>query len=290
MNESLIARLMGKEDAPPRPRNPYHFDVFIGIDYSGARTPVARLGGLQVYAARAGEAAIKQRPTSAKRSTRTVNWTRREIAGMLLERAHAKERFLAGIDHCFSMPWQYFQRYGLSDWPSFLQDFARHWPTHRDHTTVDAIRKPQVAEGEPPQPLQRTGTPDELRIAERWTSSARSVFQFDMQGSVAKSSHAGIPWLKWLRDEAGDRLHFWPYDGWEPAPDKSVLAEIYPSIFRNRYAREGRSVDEQDAYACAQWMADMAARGVLGEYFAPPPLNRRDRDVVACEGWVLGVR
>lgn len=30
------------------------FDLFIGIDYSGARTPTARLKELQVYAAKPG--------------------------------------------------------------------------------------------------------------------------------------------------------------------------------------------------------------------------------------------
>jgi len=30
------------------------FDLFIGIDYSGARAPTCRLKGLQVYAAKPG--------------------------------------------------------------------------------------------------------------------------------------------------------------------------------------------------------------------------------------------
>ena len=59
--------------------------------------------------------------------------------------------------------------------------------------------------------------------------------------------------LKRLRDEAGGRIHFWPFDGWVPALGKSVVAEVYPSIFRNRYPTEGRTADEQDAYAVACW-------------------------------------
>jgi hypothetical protein len=57
-------------------------------------------------------------------------------------------------------------------------------------------------------PDARTGESSELRLAEHWTSSAKSVFHFDVQGAVAKSSHAGIPWLKWRRDGAAERLHF----------------------------------------------------------------------------------
>lgn len=108
------------------------------------------------------------------------------------------------------------------------------------------------AHGRPP-PGLRVGEASELRLCERWTSSAKSVFHFDVRGSVAKSTHAGIPWLKRLRDEAGGRIHFWPFDGWVPALGKSVVAEVYPSIFRNRYPTEGRTADEQDAYAVACW-------------------------------------
>lgn len=265
----------------------YRFDRVIGIDYSGADHADARCKGLQVYEARVGAPATKCVSRPAGPNGRPSYWTRREIAHLLREAARSGERFLAGIDHNFSMPWSYFRRYALSSWPAFLDDFVRHWPTHDREITVQRIREDQ-ARG--PAADRRGGSSSEFRLTERWTSSAKSVFQFDMQGSVAKSSHAGIPWLKWLRDEVGERIHVWPFDGWVPHPDKCVLAEVYPSIFRNRYPRGERTVDEQDAFACAQWMADMTARGRLAEYFACPPLDDEECAVVACEGWVLGVR
>lgn len=61
-----------------------------------------------------------------------------------------------------------------------------------------------------------------------------------------------------------------------------------PSIFRNRYAKEDRTADEQDAYAAARWMADMGERGALAGYFAPP-LTDLGRATAAREGWILGV-
>ena len=73
-----------------------------------------------------------------------------------------------------------------------------------------------------------------------------------------------------------------------PASGKSVVAEVYPSIFRNRYAKEGRTADEQDAYATARWMADMDARSALSQYFAPP-LTDLERATAEREGWILGV-
>jgi hypothetical protein len=34
------------------------------------------------------------------------------------------------------------------------------------------------------------------RLTEERAGSAKSVFHFDVQGLVAKSTHAGIPWLR----------------------------------------------------------------------------------------------
>jgi len=33
-------------------------------------------------------------------------------------------------------------------------------------------------------------------------AGAKSVFHFDVQGSVAKSTHAGLPWLRYIRSRA----------------------------------------------------------------------------------------
>ena len=46
------------------------------------------------------------------------------------------------------------------------------------------------------------------------TSRARSVV-LDVQGSVAKSTHAGISLPRFISQRLGPRVHFWPFDGWE---------------------------------------------------------------------------
>jgi hypothetical protein len=217
-----------------------------------------------------------------------VNWSRKEIAHWLIRLAREGTRFIAGIDHAFSLPFAYFQRYDLQNWPDFLADFLKYWPTDDDYVYVDFVRDGSLARRGGPSPNARIGAPDELRLCERWTSSAKSVFLFDVQGSVAKSTHAGIPWLKRIRDEVSDRVHFWPFDGWTPAPGKAVIAEVYPAIFRHRYPREKRSPDEHDAYAVARWLAEAATRGVLDRYF-DPPLTPHERGLALREGWILGV-
>jgi hypothetical protein len=75
---------------------------------------------------------------------------------------------------------------------------------------------------------------------------------------------------------------------WEPPQDRAVIAEVYPSLFRNRYPREGRTPDEQDAYAVARWLAEMGERGSLDRYFRPP-LTEDEKHSAKLEGWILDV-
>lgn len=267
------------------------FECFIGIGYSGAQTPLTRLKGLQVYAAQRGSRGVQRwdcRPAGA--GTGTLNWNRREVAERLRDEVLRGTHFLAGMDHGFSLPVAHFGHHRLDAWPAFLNNFVAHWPTHQDRVGVDAIRRRLMRpRGSTWASVQQDPAADALRLTERWTVSARSVFLFDVQGVTAKAAHAGIPWLKWLRDEVGDRLHFWPFDGWRLPAGKSVIVEVHPSIFRRRYPREQRESGEHDAYVTARWMADMAARGALEACFEPP-LTSMEREVAALEGWMLGVR
>ncbi len=273
------------------------FDLCVGIDYSGAEVPNARLKELQVFAAKpGGEPASVPTPAIARahaeggRALHSIPryWTRSEIAWWIVKLVKDGESALIGIDHGFSMPDSYLKRYGLKSWCEFLTDFCRYWPTDDDNVYVDFVREGVVWDRRPEPPGERTGRASEFRLCERWTSSAKSVFQFDVQGSVAKSTHAGIPWLKRIRELCGEAVHFWPFDGWLPPTGKTVIAEVYPSIFRNRYEKQGRTADAHDAYAVARWLAESAARGSLERYFNPP-LTIEERRVAEREGWILGV-
>jgi hypothetical protein len=254
------------------------FDLHIGIDYSGRETPTSRTPGLQVYAASGDEEPRAIRSPKIPDGA-NWNWNRKEIAEWLIEQARSKVRFVAGIDHGFSFPLDYFQKYKLKTWEAFLEDFCKHWPTDDDHTYVDFIREKTP---------DRTGSRTDFRLTEKWTSSAKSVFLFDVQGSVAKSTHAGIPWLRRIRKEAGKKVHFWPFDGWNVPDGRSVIVEIYPSLVRNRYPKDGRTKDQQDAYGITRWLVEMDRNGFLGRYF-DPPLTEEQRRVANLEGWIFGV-
>ncbi len=236
------------------------FSRYIGIDYSGAETPDSSLKGLRVYQASRESMPAEVEPPPSRRKY----WTRRGLAEWLVERLSEEIPTLVGIDHSFSFPLRYFEVHHLEpDWSSFLDDFHKHWPTDDAHTYVDFIRDGLRGNGE-----ARSGNARWRRIAEE-RAGAKSVFHFDVPGSVAKSTHAGLPWLRYLRQKLGSRIFFWPFDGWELPAGTSVIAEVYPSLWNKGFPRDNRTPDQQDAYVAAAWLRQSDLEGSLQNYLKP---------------------
>ena len=168
------------------------------------------------------------------------------------------------------------------DWPAFLDDFQRHWPTD-ENIYVDFVRDGLRGNG-----AARTGNARWRRLTEERAGCTKSVFQFDVQGSVAKSTHAGIPWLRFIRQRLGQRVHFWPFDGWDIPGGRSAIAEVYPALWNRSFANEGRTGDQHDAYCIAAWLSRADRNGSLAG-FLEPELTPPERTVAQMEGWILGV-
>ncbi len=252
---------------------------YVGIDYSGAETPTASLPGLRVYVARGGAEAAEVLPPPSPRR----HWTRRGVAEWLVACLREEEPTLVGIDHGFSFPHQYFREHGLApDWVEFLQDFQRHWPTDASHMYVDFVREGREGRG-----ALRKGNPRWRRLAEL-RCGAKSVFHFDVPGSVAKSTHAGLPWLLYVRQQVGERVHFWPFDGWSIPAGRSAVVEVYPSLWKRDFPRGDRTDDQQDAFVAAEWMRRADRAGTLGRFLGPR-LGEVERSQARIEGWILGV-
>lgn len=256
------------------------FVRYIGIDYSGAETPNSSLKGLRVYQADRTSPPEEVLPPPSPRRY----WTRRGIAEWLVARLSEDVPTLVGIDHGFSFPLQYFEVYHLVlDWPAFLEDFQRHWPTDENHMYVDFVRDGLHGKG-----ADRKGSSRWRRLTEKRAGSAKSVFHFDVPGQVAKSTHAGIPWLLYLRRQLGERVHFWPFDGWQIPAGRSAVVEVYPALWKHAYASEGRTPDQHDAYSAAAWLRQADLDGKLSN-FLNPALTLSQRAVAEVEGWILGV-
>jgi hypothetical protein len=117
---------------------------------------------------------------------------------------------------------------------------------------------------------KRSGDPSWLRLTELWTPSAKSVFHFNVQGQVATATHGGLPWLRYLRTHCRDKVHFWPFDGWEVPSGRSIVIEVYPSLWTRRFANNReRNADHHAAYAVAAWLQRADRSASLGRYFDP---------------------
>lgn len=257
------------------------FERYIGIDYSGAATPKSSLKGLRVFSAgRSGDVIEVAPPPGPRRY-----WTRSAVAHWLLETLHQGPPTLVGIDHGFSFPLRYFETHQIApDWDVFLEDFHRHWPTDAADVCVDFVRDGVLGEG-----ALRSGNARWRRECEI-RCRAKSVFHFDCQGSVAKSTHSGIPWLLFLRRQLGTSLHFWPFDGFSVPGGKSALAEAYPALYRQQVVgwTDLPSGDQRDACAIALWLRQADASGALHDALHPP-LDVQLRQQARIEGWILGV-
>ncbi|MEM9411091.1 MAG: hypothetical protein AAGA30_08260 [Planctomycetota bacterium] len=259
-------------NSPPMPM----FDHFIGIDYSGAGTAQSRQKGIQVYLSKPGQVPNVILPEPADSKSKT--WSRLLLHQWLVKFLPDHPSTLIGIDHGFSFPISYMERHQLKTWKQFLTDFIQHWPTDSPNSTVEEFRDQN----------KRQGHNNEFRLTEKRTAGAKSVFQFDVQGSVAKSTHAGLPILAGLKKQFASQVHFWPFDGWQPKPNMTVITEVFPSLFRNRYPRGPRTVDQQDAYSICRWMSEMQKINRLDDFF-DPPLSPHERRIAKREGWILGV-
>lgn len=149
--------------------------------------------------------------------------------------------------------------------------------------------KAEVAEGAPPQ-LRRT----ELATQRLGKAAAKSVWQMTGAGAVGGQTLVGIPAVKRLADELGDKAVVWPFQtGWKAlAPAdlegrEAVFAEIYPALVPSK-PEPGEIPDRAQVRAVAEHFAKLDEAGKLGAVFAPPKGVEDVEAVEAEEGWILG--
>jgi hypothetical protein len=102
---------------------------------------------------------------------------------------------------------------------------------------------------------------------------ARNPFFTSMCRGQSPSTHAGIPWLRFIRQRHGARVHFWPFDGWGIADSRSAIVEVYPALWSRGFNREERTGDQHDAYSIAAWLRRADQDGSLARFFNPTLKN-----------------
>ena len=111
------------------------------------------------------------------------------------------------------------------------------------------------------------------RLTEVRAGATKGVFQFDVQGAVAKSTHAGIPWLRFIHQRLGPRVHSCRL----PAGISRAGLSVIPALWNRSFARQDRTSDQHDAYSVAAWLSRADRDGSLSAFLKPKltPAERR---------------
>ena len=150
-------------------------------------------------------------------------------------------------------------------------------------------------------PAEAAGGLPQLRLTEQRTlgrgkAGAKSVWQLMGAGSVGGQAIVGVPAVKRLADELGERAVAWPFGtGWR-APTAADLhgkevmfAEIYPALIPVT-PEPGEVADRAQVRSLCEHWAELDAAGKLAAVFAAP--KEADEATVAAvereEGWILG--
>jgi hypothetical protein len=161
----------------------------------------------------------------------------------------------------------------------------------RDTQRWLASTKPENHSADLPPLFRRTEI-----VARDLGRAAKSVWQIFGNGTVGGQSIVGVPAVKRLKDELGDKLLVWPFaTGWrEVTPEdldgrEAVVVEVYPSL-HNAKVEPGEVPDRAQVRAAAEHFARLDEAGKLGEKFAPPPAATPEevQQVEREEGWILG--
>jgi hypothetical protein len=94
---------------------------------------------------------------------------------------------------------------------------------------------------------------------------------------------------RYLHRRLGEKIHFWPFDGWDIPPKRPAIVEAYPSIWRRgRIAPANMTDDQYDAHTIADWLRLADQAGGLQQALHPP-LTDSECAVAQVGGWIFGV-
>lgn len=133
-------------------------------------------------------------------------------------------------------------------------------PTRPTHTNARKLRTAEIA------------------ARKQTDSKPKSAWQLAGAGSVGGQSMVGLKAVHTLLESLGNRAHLWPFEPTPERPNAVTIAEIYPSMFKERspahwYKDARQVVDTRDAILEHPNHAAM---------LSPPAIAQT-------EGWILGV-
>lgn len=296
------------------------FDLYIGIDWTGARASgTAPPKGIAIAAATADGTVAPVAPPGR-------GWSRQAAGAWVLARVAEGRRVLAGFDFAFGLPWVPGVGY-LDGRVAELDGLFGVWDLVEaasgdaaDDFAGAAVTDPRLAPsfwiggktpahwGDGSTKRRRT----EIAAARAGLGTPVSVYNLAAAAKqVGKASLAGMRTLRRLRAEAGGRIAVWPAEA-QAGPDggRSVVCEIYPTLFRLRATGSNRKITDRAVLEAAAARLDarlspdvpdlfddhagdamISAAGLRLLAAAPEAWAPRglDADTGRREGWIFGV-
>jgi hypothetical protein len=205
------------------------FDAFVAIDWSGA---AHNYSGVAVAVCNAGQG---QPRLVAPRHTR---WKRYEVAEWIETYLKRGRRLLIGFDFAFAFPFEDCGYLGgqaagvecVFDLWALIESRCAGAP---DFGCNPFVAYPDYAElfwktGRRPERWIERKRRTEHACAETTQTRPDTLYKLLHSKQVGKGSITGMRVLHQLRSSVGDDVAVWPFE----APRRSVIVEIYPTLFR----------------------------------------------------------
>lgn len=297
------------------------FGAYVVVDWSAASAPKTGKDSVWIGVVKRD---IRFRPTFEAHNPKTRREAETLLRELLADFRRRSERALIGFDFPLGYPRGTAAALKLksADWRGmwdFLAANAVDKPTNVNNRFSVAAKMNRLMTdearpfwGAPANDAQRwlsstkpvgtfDDTPPTFRHTEmatrgRGKAGAKTVWQVFGNGTVGSQAILGVPAIKRLVDELGDKAVVWPMQtGWRALTSadlegaEAVVAEVYPALAAVT-AEPGEVLDRAQVRTLAELYARMDDRGELGRAFAPPKGvdDAVLADVEREEGWILG--
>jgi hypothetical protein len=299
------------------------FSAYVMVDWSAASAPKQGKDSIWI--------GVIKRDIRFRNAFDAVNPPTREaamkaLADILADLGRRNERALIGFDFAFGYPAGTASMLKLKspDWKGmwdFLGSNVVDKPTNVNNRFAVAAKMNRLMTGEAKpfwgcpandaqtwlQPTKPTGSqeglPAQFRQAELATqgrgkgAGAKAVWQIFGNGTVGSQAIVGIPRVRQLKAELGDKAKVWPFEtGWrtltpeDVAPLSAVIAEVYPPLSEVK-PEAGEVADRAQVRALCEHFARLDEAGKLAAAFGPKTAASLETAalVEGEEGWILGV-
>tara|TARA_Y100001001_G_scaffold164688_1_gene198074 strand:- start:429 stop:1313 length:885 start_codon:yes stop_codon:yes gene_type:complete len=230
-----------------------NFQTFIGIDWSGAKTPI--------HTKSIAVAITQQASKSVEliQSAKKANWSRSDVHDLLIEKAHTEKRTLVGIDCNFG----YAQAVGEAQF-GIGYNYQDLWAAVEQSCCEDTNyfaggfwTQPNYApyfwtQGKQPEGFTMPRRVVEQACGEQGLGWPESPFKLIGAKQVGKGGLAGMRMALSLKQHLGEKIAIWPFEQDKVDQANLIISEIYPRQFIKRAGLGHKKLDQNTLHQALQ--------------------------------------